>query len=148
MPHCNTRNWLAGYQHTLFFTQNQMCRASWFSWATQLTTDTSGTCPSVYETAQTPPSAIINMHHREEMRFRLMLFMGLSIYCHLGCASQLRVPSRKKIEYSLMISAYEIISLRNEGIQALPEDIFMGFGNVTVSLKQTYCLTTSTTTRF
>ena len=70
--------------------------------------------------------------------------MGLSVCFHLGCATKLRVPFKEKIEYSYMISANEVISLRNEGIQALPENILMDFENVTVSLTQTSWLTNIT----
>ena len=81
------------------------------------------------------------MHYRGGMRLKLMLFVGFSVFCQLGCTSQLRVPSKEDMLASWANSDNRLISFRGQRIQALPENIFADFENTTVSFNQTYRLT-------
>ena len=88
----------------------------------------------------------INMHYRGEMRLQLILIVGFSVYCQLGCTSQLRVPSKEDMAHSWTNSGNRLtISLWKQGIQALPEDIFADFENMTVSFNQTHHITSKIT---
>ena len=76
------------------------------------------------------------MHQRGEKRLKLTLIIGISFYCQLGCASLLRVPSKEKMAHSWIVSNYRLLSLEDEGIQALPENTFIDFDNIIVSFLQ------------
>ena len=78
------------------------------------------------------------MHYRREMRHKLMLIVAFSVYCQLGCTSQLRVPSKEDMTHAWTHSGDRLLSLREQGIQAIPENIFAEFENITVSFTQTH----------